>query len=274
MSSNNILEPIPAALNDYLLKYNQTTLGDLPAAPNGSTNVVFQKDQFGNISAYTSGGGSSITLETNGAANSSQVLLNLAAGANVTLTETGGTVTVASTGGGGSVGSAGQLQMVGSTAGSFAASPLVDDVGGNTVFSSGAIGAFGQLNGPFTSVATLDFAFDGARFIAWGASASDVAGLTFAGLSSDASITNVYLTASPSSIIANINGVAYFSLAPSLVTLGVSGTPTLVDTLQITNPVSATSATAGSATALPATPEGYMTITLAGVARKIAYYAV
>lgn len=50
--SNNILEPIPANLNDYLLKYNATTLSNTtPAALPSTTNVTFQKDAFGNISA-------------------------------------------------------------------------------------------------------------------------------------------------------------------------------------------------------------------------------
>ena len=43
------------------------------------------------------GGGASIALETNGSANSDQVLLNLAAGANVTLTNFAGTTTIAAT---------------------------------------------------------------------------------------------------------------------------------------------------------------------------------
>ena len=42
-----------------------------------------------------------IDLQTNGVDNSTQSLLNLAAGSNVTLTESGGTVTIAATGGGG-----------------------------------------------------------------------------------------------------------------------------------------------------------------------------
>lgn len=57
--SNNILEPIPASLNDYLLKYNATVLSDtIPAAPSGSTNITWQRDQFGNVSAYATAGGS------------------------------------------------------------------------------------------------------------------------------------------------------------------------------------------------------------------------
>lgn len=46
--------------------------------------------------------GSSVNLKTNGTVNSTQTLLNLQQGTNVTLTESGGTVTIASSGGGGS----------------------------------------------------------------------------------------------------------------------------------------------------------------------------
>jgi hypothetical protein len=71
---------------------------------NCSTNVTCTNS--GPVSTITaSGGGSSITLQTNGTNNGSQSLLNLAAGANITLVDNGtGTVTIASTGGGGSGG--------------------------------------------------------------------------------------------------------------------------------------------------------------------------
>jgi hypothetical protein len=39
------------------------------------------------------------------------------------------------------------------------------------------------------------------------------------------------------------------------------------------NPTTATSATAGAATALPAAPQGYVVITIGGVSRKVAFYA-
>ncbi|MGH7192278.1 MAG: hypothetical protein ACREJM_01950, partial [Candidatus Saccharimonadales bacterium] len=44
--------------------------------------------------------GTGLTLETNGATNADQSLLNLVAGTNVTLSNTGGAVTINSTGGG------------------------------------------------------------------------------------------------------------------------------------------------------------------------------
>jgi hypothetical protein len=50
------------------------------------------------------GGGSALTLQTDGVANGSQVLLNLAEGSNITLTDNGtGTVTIAAAGGGGGI---------------------------------------------------------------------------------------------------------------------------------------------------------------------------
>jgi len=53
-------------------------------------------------SFQVSGGGSSISLETNGTPNSSQTTLNLEAGSNITLTNTsGGNVSIAASGGGG-----------------------------------------------------------------------------------------------------------------------------------------------------------------------------
>lgn len=67
MSGNNILEPIPPYLRDYLLKYDGAELSNtLPAAPDGATNVQWQMDGFGHISAnYTGGGG--VTLPANAA---------------------------------------------------------------------------------------------------------------------------------------------------------------------------------------------------------------
>lgn len=61
--SNNILQPIPQTLNNYLLQNGDTVLSDTtPAAPSGSSNVTWQFDQFGNISAYSTGGGGSIVI--------------------------------------------------------------------------------------------------------------------------------------------------------------------------------------------------------------------
>lgn len=55
------------------------------------------------VTSFTvTGGGGSVTLETNGVTNGDQALLNLAAGTNVTLTDNGsGTITIAAAGGSG-----------------------------------------------------------------------------------------------------------------------------------------------------------------------------
>ena len=91
-------------LNRILREYGVTCLSDTtPAAPGGFTNITWQTDSRGNISAYHGGGGSGIDLQTNGVDNGSQTKLNLQAGTDVTLVDNGtGTVTINATGGGGS----------------------------------------------------------------------------------------------------------------------------------------------------------------------------
>jgi hypothetical protein len=75
-----------------------TTLGASSfSLPGGSAATI----GYDGADFLAEGVSSSIELETNGTPNSSQSLLNLAAGANVTLTESAGTVTIAATGGGG-----------------------------------------------------------------------------------------------------------------------------------------------------------------------------
>jgi hypothetical protein len=81
-----------------IINFNNTT----PAAPGGNTNVTWQTsgDQ---TSGYVPTAG--INLETNGTPNASQVVLNLIAGTNVTITDGGGgAITIAATGGGGASG--------------------------------------------------------------------------------------------------------------------------------------------------------------------------
>jgi hypothetical protein len=56
--------------------------------------VALHAQQAGLMPGSSGGGGSSVVLKTNGTKNSTQSLLNLAAGTNITLGESGGTVTV------------------------------------------------------------------------------------------------------------------------------------------------------------------------------------
>lgn len=89
----------PMNIPGYLAKYgsNARFSNTIPPAPDGATNVAWQVDEFGNISASSSGsGGGGPLLQTNGAINPDQNLLNLAAGDNITLTDDGsGTITIA-----------------------------------------------------------------------------------------------------------------------------------------------------------------------------------
>jgi hypothetical protein len=101
--------------------------------------------------------GGSITLQTNGTPNSSQLLLNLVAGVNVTLSNTGGAVTVNSTGGTPAVGDG--IQYV-STSGNNANSGLQWSTAKLTV--NGAVAAMpaggGTIymgSGTFTGASTI-----------------------------------------------------------------------------------------------------------------------
>lgn len=209
--SNNILEPIPSNLNDYLLKYRVITLSNTtPAAPGGNTNITFQMDGFGNISAYSSSSGASLSLKTNGVANGSQSILNIAQGSNITAIDNGsGTVTLSAPNGA-SVGSANAVQIVGATAGSFAASTL----------SQNSVSEVTQ-QGDFTVNNT--FQVHGSTFLGGAAS-------TFAGFTADV--------------------------------LSLSAQPTTA------------SASAGTGSALPALPAGYITISINSTSQKIAYFNV
>lgn len=76
-----------------------------PAAPAGNVNISWQSDSNGNVSAYAPSPSEAITLQTNGVDTSSQSVLNLVSGNNVTITNTsGGNVTISAnmSGGGGS----------------------------------------------------------------------------------------------------------------------------------------------------------------------------
>lgn len=68
-------------------------------------------------------------------------------------------------------------------------------------------------------------------------------------------------------------GFEYF--VPNVFSVNVGGTETFrveSGTVRLLNHTTSTSASAGGATALPATPTGYVTININGTARKVAYY--
>jgi phage tail sheath gpL-like len=72
-----------------------STGGSITVTTNSSTGIV---------NVEVAGGGSGVTLETNGTPNTVQTLLNLINGSNITLTADGsGGVTIAASGGGGSI---------------------------------------------------------------------------------------------------------------------------------------------------------------------------
>lgn len=88
LASNGLITPEWLQWLDLLRRAilaDEATLATLTAT--GTTTV-------------TTTSGQTITLETNGAPNSTQTLLNLVAGSNVTLTENGGDVIIAASGGG------------------------------------------------------------------------------------------------------------------------------------------------------------------------------
>lgn len=61
--NEDALQPISPNLNVFLRENSVVTLGNIPTAPNGATNVQWQMDTFGNISAYGGGGSTPVTLQ-------------------------------------------------------------------------------------------------------------------------------------------------------------------------------------------------------------------
>jgi len=62
--SSAFLNPIPANLDTFIKRNGTNTIlnSSTPAAPSGNTNVTWQFDQYGNISAYVPTPGATITL--------------------------------------------------------------------------------------------------------------------------------------------------------------------------------------------------------------------
>lgn len=262
--SNNILEPIPPNLNDYLLKYNATTLSDTtPEALDGATNVTWQMDGFGNISACVAGGG-----------------------------------------GGSSVGTAGQVQMVGNTAGSFAASQITDNgttvqIGATTIPSL-LIGNTGTLGSIRTHASTsvnddptyilldngngTEYAFASVA-VNLPAGSISLAGW-YGGMAIQGNV-NIGTTTPLLGINARDQASGQFGVGQNMFSVLASkqvttwnntlddgtGKLTAVN-LAVSGATTATSATAGAATVLPVAPLGYLEIGVNGVTVKVPYYTV
>lgn len=234
--SNNILQPISPDFNVYAREnasvyFNATT----PAPLSGQTNVTFQFDQFGNVSAC-------VTASTAG----------------------------------GSVGTAGQIQKVGATAGSFAASGLTDD--GTTITSSEVLSVpNGTRQAPaigFTGFGTGMYSPGG------GLLAFTIGTLT---TQVDNSQQNSILdsmvrgwSGDPASqaMDAGISRVAANSIAFGNGGSGDATAAVAFGTLSLTNSTTASSATAGAATVLPVAPLGYVEISVNGTVVKVPYYTV
>lgn len=110
-----------------------------PAAQAGGSGYVLSNNGSGVLSWVAGGGGGGPTLQTNNVANGSQSLLNLFAGANVTLTDNGsGRVTIAASGGGGGGGTVTSVAL---------SAPTGFSVTGSPVTGSGTLGLTTSLSG-------------------------------------------------------------------------------------------------------------------------------
>jgi hypothetical protein len=209
MSVNNILEPIPSNLISYLKKYEVVTLSSTtPPALTNTTNVTFQMDGFGNISACVAAGVGGVTAVSVATAN------------GISGTSSGGTT------------------------------PAL-------TLSLGAITP-SSISLDTTTNAGLLIANTSAGSNAWAVVADASGGLGF-NLSSFGTVLNL-----------NTGGISQFSLPlKANAGLTINGG---VFTLQA--PTTATSATAGTATALPSLPLGYVEIVIAGTTVKLPYYSV
>lgn len=178
---------------------------------------------------------------------------------------------VPTAGSGSSVGTAGQLQMVGSTTGSFAASHITDN--GTTVSSSLPIASssFSVLANGGTN-GSLDF---GANFGAPAIIIYDGGASSQFGIGLNIGEMQSFITGS-SHFSWNYGGGLQSSGTNELMRLDASANTLSVKTsvVAFTAITTATSATAGAASVLPATPLGYVEFTINGTIVKLPYYSV
>jgi hypothetical protein len=241
---NNILQPISPDFNIYAREnasvyFNSST----PAAPSGNSNITFQFDQFGNVSAYfAAGGGGNIPSVTNllsgngsGSAADSGI-----APANVALLSAANAFTGANT---------------------FSA---LQTFNGNVTISPTNSLSFGA-----SSLASLEVLKPGYNLLTF----NGVVGAGSLGIYGAIPSTtdfNLYLSVPTSGTFEfRVNNVNAAVLSSTLLS---------APSLALTASTVATSATAGAATVLPVAPLGYveMSITISGTPTtvKLPYYSV
>lgn len=272
MSTNNILQPVSTDFNIFVRENPSVFFNSItPAALPSTTNVTFQFDQFGNVSAcVAASGGSSLSLETKGVANGSQTLLNLAAANNVTLTDNGsGTVTVGSS----VPGANAQVPMT-DGAGNLVAGPIT--VFGSNLFATGNYVASGSIEINSGQAGFYATTVNGPNVLCF----NSTGGADFTSISITGAQFNQDLVLHLNTVngggfdfrIGNAGGTAYTT------PVAITNTLLTAPALALTASTLATSATAGAASALPATPLTYveMTVTISGTPTvvKIPAYAV
>lgn len=141
--------------------------GDVESTPGSTTVTVVGLQNIPVITSFPTGGEvltydgptntllleaplSQVELQTNGVDNSTQTLLNLVAGTNVTLTEVAGAVTIDSTGGGGS--GIGRSAITTNANGSYYTwtDGLIEQWGSISIPSSGTNTSGGVITFPLT----------------------------------------------------------------------------------------------------------------------------
>jgi hypothetical protein len=128
-------------------------------AANGQSFVETTDGSVYYLSWYTAGGGS-LTLQTNGATNSLQNLLNLIPGSNVTLTYSAGGVTIAASGSGGAASCATTMSNYSSSGRAFAtiyhnatANPICVSIAGTNTVNNQLVAYIGTASPPTIAAA-------------------------------------------------------------------------------------------------------------------------